>query len=515
MSHEIRTPMNAIVGASHLLSGTELTPQQSDYLQTLMISADLLLKVINDILDFSKIEAGKLEIERVEFSVRDVVEELLTVYSVRAEQQGLELSVELDPEIPPALLGDPMRLSQVLNNLLSNALKFTRHGYIRISVRLAKRDGAAAELLFAVRDSGIGMLAEEQAHLFHAFTQVDGSITRTYGGTGLGLAICRRLCAMMKGEIWCESVAGLGSTFSFRLPFGIASVRGLAPQRRESWIGRFRQQRVLLVEDNQFNQKVALALLERVGLQVSVAGNGADAVEQVKRNDFDLVLMDIQMPVMDGLTAARHIRALDRPGAASLPILAISANAMERDVEASLAAGMNTHIAKPFTPEALYGSIAVWLDDKGGVPTRVEGVDAAQAPPAGQMLPRVDFETGMRQTGGDRRLYLDLLRQFEHEYRDRGEEIEREVAAGRLDEAARLAHSVKGIAGVLAAQPLQRAAQRLESALKGEGESAQALADFQLELKLTIVALRTEARPLTESGERGGMGEMFEECSSA
>ncbi|WP_136514010.1 ATP-binding protein [Geomonas edaphica] len=490
MSHEIRTPMNAIVGASHLLSGTALTSQQSDYLQTLMISADLLLKVINDILDFSKIEAGKLEIERVEFSVRDVVEEILSVYSARAEQQGLELSVELDPEIPPSLLGDPMRLSQILNNLLSNALKFTRHGYISISVRLASRDGASAELLFAVRDSGIGMLADEQAQLFQAFTQVDGSITRTYGGTGLGLAICRRLCAVMKGEIWCESVAGLGSTFSFRLPFGIASVRGQVPQHRESRVGRFRQQHVLLVEDNQFNQKVALALLERAGLQVSVAGNGADAVEQVKRNDFDLVLMDIQMPVMDGLTAARHIRALDRPGAASLPILAISANAMERDVEASLAAGMNAHIAKPFTPGTLYGAIAVWLDDDGAVPTRGEANDMAEASPAGQTLPRVDFETGVRQTGGDRRLYLDLLGQFEFEYREQGEEIEGEVAAGRLDEAARLAHSVKGIAGVLAAQPLQRAAQRLESALKGEGESAQALADFRLELKLTIAFLR-------------------------
>ncbi|MBU5615307.1 PAS domain-containing hybrid sensor histidine kinase/response regulator [Geomonas azotofigens] len=502
MSHEIRTPMNAIVGAGHLLRETELTPRQSEYLRTLMVSADLLLGIINDVLDFSKIEAGKLMIDRVSFSLQDVVAELLAVYSLRARQQGVDLRVELDAQIPELLTGDPMRLAQILNNLLSNALKFTRHGSVQVAVKLARKDAGSAELIFAVRDSGIGILAEDQARLFQAFTQLDGSITRSHGGTGLGLAICKRLTSMMKGEIWCESIPGLGSTFSFWLPFGIAAGESGAVPKKETGFTPFCQQRVLLVEDNPFNQKVALALLERGGLQVTVAGDGDEAVELVRTRDFDLVLMDIRMPGKDGLTAAREIRALGKPGTESLPILAVSANAMEPDVAASLAAGMNGHIAKPFTPESLYGAIAVCLKGPGALPpASPEQVD--ERPP----VAKIDFETGVRQTGGDRALYRDLLGQFEREYRDQGDEIEREIRGGNKEEAARLAHSVKGIAGVLAAKPLHGAAQRLESALKGEGDLTRVLFDFREELKETIACLQAEGwRNLTSSAspEAGG-----------
>ncbi|QXE85421.1 PAS domain S-box protein [Geomonas nitrogeniifigens] len=505
MSHEIRTPMNAIVGAGHLLLDTELSPRQGEYLQTLMVSADLLLGIINDVLDFSKIEAGKLMIERVAFRLQDVVAELLAVYALRARQQGIDLDVELDPQIPELLTGDPMRLAQILNNLLSNALKFTRHGSVQLAVKLARREPGTAELIFAVRDSGIGILAEDQALLFQAFTQLDGSITRSHGGTGLGLAICRRLTSMMKGEIWCESIPGLGSTFSFWLPFGIAAADSRVERKKKAGFTRFRQQQVLLVEDNPFNQKVALALLERGGLQVTVASNGAEAVELVRRRDFDLVLMDIRMPGKDGLTAAREIRALGKPGTETLPILAVSANAMEHDVAASLAAGMNGHVAKPFTPESLYSAISVWLDGQGSARASGQGAVAGGHEQAQERQPvaKIDFETGVRQTGGDRKLYRDLLKQFEREYQNQGGEIEREIRGGNREEAARLAHSVKGIAGVLAAQPLHGAAQRLETALKGEGDLGKELSDFQEELKGTIGCLQADGwQNLTSSVPR-------------
>ncbi|WP_224981343.1 PAS domain-containing hybrid sensor histidine kinase/response regulator [Geomonas agri] len=498
MSHEIRNPMNAIVGAGHLLQGTELTPRQNEYLQTLMVSADLLLGIINDVLDFSKIEAGKLMIDRITFSLQDVVAELLAVYAPRARQQGVDLRVELDAQIPELLIGDPMRLAQILNNLLSNALKFTRHGSVQLAVKLARKEPGSAELIFAVRDSGIGILAEDQVQLFQAFTQLDGSITRSHSGTGLGLAICKRLTAMMKGEIWCESIPGLGSTFSFWLPFCIASADSKVERKKGTGFTRFRQQRVLLVEDNPFNQKVALALLERGGLQVTVAGNGDEAVDLVRTKEFDLVLMDVRMPVKDGLTAAREIRALDKPGTESLPILAVSANAMDDDVAASLAAGMNGHIAKPFTPDSLFGAIAVWLNGQGRTSAGEE--EQVEERPT---VAKVDFETGVRQTGGDRKLYRDLLRQFEREYQNQGAEIEREIRAGNKEEAARLAHSVKGIAGVLAAQPLHGAAQRLETALKGEGDPTRVLADFREELIGTIACLQAEGwQNLTSSTPR-------------
>ena len=510
MSHEIRTPMNAIIGASHLLRDSELSVQQTGYLQTLATSADLLLGTISDVLDFSKIEAGKLEIASVGFAPQDVLSDLVSVFSSRAEGKGLRLQVELDPEIPPSLVGDPMRLAQILNNLLSNALKFTRHGHVAVSAKMTTKSDTGVELLFSVRDSGIGMAASHQDNLFQPFTQVDGSVTRTYGGTGLGLAISRRLATLMGGEIWCDSVAGVGSTFSFRLPFRIAAgdmivSRGRAPRKYPC----FRQQRILLVEDNLYNQKVALALLEKAGLSVTLACNGVDALEQIAKHDFDMVLMDVQMPVMDGLTAAREIRKIERPGMYSLPIVAVSANAREQDVRASLAAGMSAHITKPFTPDALYSAIALWLEVEEDCGKTVSGAlydggedygewgddcgeGGEKVDAAGAVRPRVlvDMVQGLYLVGGDRGLYRDLLQRFELEYASKGEEVRREVAQGNLQKAAHLAHSVKGISGVLAAHPLQGAAQRLEAALKRDGEELEPLLkDFEAEISATIAYL--------------------------
>ncbi len=559
MSHEIRTPMNAIVGVSHLLRGTQLTSSQRDYLQTLTISADALLRIINDILDFSSIEAGKLEMGRVEFCAEEVVGELMAVFADRAQEKGIELRAEFDPTIPGRLWGDPQRLAQILNNLADNALKFTRYGYIYLAVAVVERGPAAVELSFTVRDSGIGIGAEHQAQLFQPFTQIDGSATRSQGGTGLGLAICKRLVSLMGGTIWCESLTGVGSAFCFRLPFAVGSGSSDAPPpvAPPAWQPLFGGQRILLVEDNGFNQRVAVALLEKVGLQVTVADGGAQALQLMAERQFDLVLMDIQMPDMDGLTASRRIRKLARPGAATVPIVAVSANALERDVKESLAAGMNAHLGKPFTPDLLYGTIARWLCAGGGqssasgaVPgeewsvkrdtqederdtqgekrgeedekpdrrsekgdtqgeerkkdgekrdtegeerekegERPDG-EGEQEPEAQELL---DVETGIRQIGGDRALYLELLNRFVQEYGGKAEEAGREVDSGNLQGALLLAHSIKGIAGVLAALPLQRAAQGLETGLRKNSGGIEPLVEsFRDRLTATVAQVERE-----------------------
>jgi PAS domain S-box-containing protein len=501
MSHEIRTPMNAIVGVCQLLQDAQLPAPQDEYLKMLLVSAEGLFGIINDILDFSKIEAGKLDLNTVDFDPEQVIREVMAGCAVSAEAKGLELRLELERGVPGRLAGDPQRLAQILNNLLSNAVKFTRSGSVCLSVTATRQSAEGADLEFSVRDTGMGIRAEDQARLFQAFTQVDGSMTRTFGGTGLGLAICRRLATLMGGEIWCESSPGVGSTFSFRLPFALAKGGAAAPAECTASVAKapFNGQRILLVEDNLFNQQVAVALLKMGGLQVTLAVNGLEAVELIGREEFDLVLMDIQMPVMDGLTAARQIRKLARPGVATLPILAVSANAMAEDVKESLAAGMNAHIAKPYTLDSLYAPIAFWLGVKGGqtcAPGRGRRPGDEDEAGLRQTERAIDFQTGIRQIGGDRALYRDLLGRFAAEYGEKGEELRREVESGNLQHAARLAHSLTGVAGVLAALPLQSAAKRLEAALKSGDRGVELLvARFQGELAAALASVREELSP--------------------
>jgi len=509
MSHEIRTPMQGILGASYLLQDTRLAPKQASYLQTIKGSATSLLGIINDILDFSKIEAGMLDIKQIEFPLQAVLRDLDEQFGPRIAEQGLELRCTVDRAVPSHLQGDPMRLGQILNNLLGNAVKFTRHGFISLAVTLAGRPGDRVELEFTMRDTGLGIPAEDQAQLFQPFKQLDGSTTRTYGGTGLGLAICRQLATLMGGDISCQSIPGAGSCFSFRLPFGVAQQEPPTAPGTESAAAtpHFGGEHILLVEDNEIIQNIALELLEGAGLQVTIATNGLEALAQMRRQSFDLVLMDGQMPVMDGLTATRAIRALETPERERVAIIAVTANAMNQDVQASLAAGADDHLAKPFTPVEMLCAIARWITPRPAAPNGAgdepgsgsAGFGAApERGAARHLLTCLDQEKGIRQIGGSRKLYLDLLHRFVNEYAAAPAQLEAEIGRGNLAEAAITAHSVQGIAGVLAALPLQRAAAELERALTGGDERiAAALARFSYELEGVLCALPEEIQRLS------------------
>jgi CheY-like chemotaxis protein len=333
------------------------------------MAAQALLRIINDILDFSKIEAGKLEMEETDFHLADVITAAADLVGLPAKEKGLALNAGLAPGVPERLAGDPVRLGQILNNLASNAVKFTQKGSISIEAGLEELEGDSALLYFKVKDTGIGLSKEQLAGLFTAFTQADTSTTRKYGGTGLGLTISKRLVEMMGGKIWCESELGQGSVFRFTARFKLdhaaeAPSKGAEGKRGDKTSGKEKLKpilgaKILLTEDNEVNQLVASRILNNAGFIVDIANNGLEAVEKVQAEKYDLVLMDIQMPEMDGLTASKTIRAL--PGFADLPIVAMTAHAMSGDRELSLAAGMNDHVSKPININELFNALAKWV----------------------------------------------------------------------------------------------------------------------------------------------------------
>jgi PAS domain S-box-containing protein len=370
MSHEIRTPLNAIIGLAHLLLKSELSERQRDYVQKMRSSGDHLLGIINDVLDFSKVEAGKLEIEASEFAPVTLLEGVTALLADKCAVKGLALSVEVDPALPQHLVGDSLRLGQVLINFANNAVKFTERGSVVIKVRAEPDGGPGLPVRFEVSDTGIGLTPQQVGRLFQSFQQADSSTTRRFGGTGLGLAISKRLAELMGGEVGVHSEPGRGSTFWFtaRLDTVVpgrahdgeaAAAAALAVPPFPAQLAAVRGKRILLVEDNDINQMVATELLQDAGFVVDVAENGQAALDCVERGRYDLVLMDMQMPVMDGVTATRELRR--RPGHGQLPVVAMTANAMTQDRQRCLDAGMNDFLSKPIEPDQVWAVLLRWL----------------------------------------------------------------------------------------------------------------------------------------------------------
>ncbi len=398
MSHELRTPMNAIMGFTQLLLRNAVEPRDRERLYKIASAAQQLATILDNVLDIARIEAGRLQLEEVDFAPRQVLEEVVSSLTDRAKPKGLALLIEVEPGMPALVHGDSRRLRQALGNYVANAIKFTDRGTVTLSARVLDRRPDAVIVRFAVRDTGIGIEPELRDKLFTTFVQGDDSSTRRHGGAGLGLAMTRQLVKLMGGEVGIESTPGHGSTFWLTARFGARDTRRrdithTATDVADAQLAYLAGRRVLLAEDNPINQEVVMAILRRVGLVVDLAPNGVAAVDMARRDRYALILMDMQMPGMDGLEATRQIRRM--PGYATTPILALTANAFDEDRDACLAAGMDDHLVKPLAPSRLYAALLQWMPETPVAEPDAGTVDAPDAEVPSAMRPLLDELHGL------------------------------------------------------------------------------------------------------------------------
>ncbi|SDE32424.1 Sensor histidine kinase RcsC [Sporomusa acidovorans DSM 3132] len=495
MSHEIRTPLNTINGYQYLLANTQLGLKQSKYLQNLGKAAKDLLEIINEILDFSKIEARKLVLERIDFDLYELLQDLCGVMQVEAQRKKLAFDYEIKPDVPRYVKGDKTRIKQILLNLLSNGLKFTHTGGLHVLVELLSQQGRQVSLCFHVTDTGIGIPQNRMAQLFEVFTQGDASTTRKYGGTGLGLAICRKIVDLMGGEIHVESTVGKGSTFCVRLQLELANSIPAAVSEPETikFEPVFTGKQVLLVEDNDINRQMTKEILTCLGFAADTAGSGFEAVKLAEMRYYDVILMDIRMPRMDGYEATRRIRA-DK-GEQTPPIIALSADAVEGTAEKAKEAGMAGYLTKPLNPAKLLYMLKKILGMES-----IGDIIAPQPTEAGKCS-ELDLAIGLKRIGGKQAVYREILEQFVLHHRNDAESLAKLLADSQTEAARHLLHTIKGIAANIGADCLKTAAKEFGGVLQEQKQQAVSWQQKKFAAALASTIAAVEAFAATLDGE--------------